>query len=161
MLSKLIPLVFLILGTGAGVGAGIFLAPAAPSENHDTATAEAKSEAAHADHEEAATTEFVKLNNQFVVPVVKSGQVSSLVVMSLSVETSVSMNDTVFEREPKLRDLFLRVLFDHANMGGFDGAFTQPERLDVLRLALRDVAVKELGENVAGILITDIARQDN
>ena len=64
--------------------------------------------------------EYVKLSNQFVVPVVKGKTVVSLVVLSLSLEVPEGQKDAVFRREPKLRDSFLQVLFDHANIGGFD-----------------------------------------
>ena len=156
MLSKLLPILLLALGTGAGVGAGIFLAPDEGAEAH--ATPEPKD-----DHDEEAgdSAKFVKLNNQFVVPILQQDRVAALVVVSLSLETSVAMSDLVFEREPKLRDAFLRVLFDHANMGGFNGAFTKPGTLDVLRSSLTDVARKEMGENVRAVLITDISRQDS
>ncbi len=155
MLSKLLPILLLVLGTGAGVGAGIFLAPDEGTEAH--ASPEPKD-----DHDEEAgdSAKFVKLNNQFVVPILQQDRVAALVVVSLSLETSVAMSDRVFEREPKLRDAFLRVLFDHANMGGFNGAFTKPGTLDVLRSSLTDVARKEMGENVRAVLITDISRQD-
>jgi len=157
MFAKLAPLAFLILGVAAGIGAGIFLGPQPESESHDDNTPEK-----HQTKSEASTaTEFVKLNNQFVIPVVQDGRVVSLVVMSLSIETRVPMRELVFEREPKLRDSFLRVLFDHANMGGFNGSFTQADTLQILRNSLKDVATAELGENVETVLITDIARQDS
>lgn len=89
------------------------------------------------------------------------GRISGLVVMSLSLEVGPGGQDLVFAREPKLRDVFLQVLFDHANAGGFDGAFTDANRLDPLRAALREVAVNVLGGVVSDVLIVDIARQDN
>ncbi|WP_424985478.1 hypothetical protein [Microbulbifer sp. S227A] len=153
---KILPLLLLLIGAGAGIAAGHFMAP---EPVHDDAEAEKADPKEH--EEDIQPTEFVKLNNQFVVPVVQSDRVASLVVMSLSLETQAGARERVFEREPKLRDLFLRVLFDHANMGGFDGAFTRPGKLDVLRQSLADVAHKELGDDVASVLITDIARQDN
>ncbi len=156
MISKLLPLVFLLLGIGAGIGAGVFLSP--PVVSHDQQ--EAKPVEQTEESEAGQSSEFVKLNNQFVVPIVEGERVVSLVVLSLSIETKVSMNDVVYAREPKLRDLFLRVMFDHANMGGFNGSFTQPDMLDVLRASLKDVARSELGDDVEGVLITNIARQD-
>lgn len=153
---KILPLLLLLVGSGAGIAAGRFMA-------HDPAsdgTLEAKATPSN-DGKEAGQTEFVKLNNQFVVPIVQSDRVAALVVMSLSLETQVGARERVYEREPKLRDLFLRVLFDHANMGGFDGSFTRPRKLDILRQSLADVAQKELGDAVESVLITDIARQDN
>ena len=101
------------------------------------------------------------MNNQFVVPIVADDRVAAMVVLALSIEVPSGMSDIVFRREPKLRDSFLQVLFDHANMGGFDGAFTSAEVLGRLRTALREVAEKDLGRDVArDILIVEIARQD-
>lgn len=151
---KILPLLLLLLGTGAGIAAGRFM-------SHEPAVHASTEAKADHDEEHAAPTEFVKLNNQFVVPIVQADRVASLVVMSLNLEIKGGTRDRIFEREPKLRDLFLRVLFDHANMGGFDGAFTRPGTLDVLRQSLADVARKELGDHVESVLITDIARQDN
>lgn len=156
MLKKIVPVLFLLVGLGAGVGAGIFMGDGKtersdeitehePTVGHDMPTGE---------------SEYVKLNNQFVVPVVKGEQVSALVVMSLSLETVPGMTETIYAREPKLRDAFLQVMFDHANMGGFDGSFTSSNTLDILRTALREVAQKEFGDDISNVLIVGVARQD-
>eukprot|EP00903_Cladosiphon_okamuranus_P021954 g20186.t1 len=105
--------------------------------------------------------EYVKLNNQFIVPVVTDGRVGALVVMSLSVEVKIGSRETVFLREPKLRDVFLQELFDHANQGGFKGAFTNSNTLDVLRNSLTEAGRNVLGDQLLDVLITDIARQDS
>ena len=68
--------------------------------------------------------------------------------------------ELVFSKEPKLRDAFLRVLFDHAHVGGFNGTFTESGRLNVLRVALLEAAHSIVGSNVQDILITDIVRQE-
>jgi len=148
-MKKLIfPLILGLIGLGAGVGAGIFLRPAP-----DT-----KAEMAEAEPE--VPPEYVKLNNQFVIPVVQDGQVAALVVMSLSLEVTTGSTEKVFATEPKLRDVFLQVLFDHANTGGFKGSFTDASNLVVLRQALKEVAMQVLGDDVKDVLIVDIARQD-
>jgi hypothetical protein len=87
-------------------------------------------------------------------------RVQSLVVASLSVEISTGSTEVVYQREPKLRDAFLQVLFDHANIGGFSGTFTTGDRMRVLRGALMDAARSVLGPEVSDVLITEIARQD-
>ncbi|UWR17338.1 flagellar basal body-associated protein FliL [Sulfitobacter sp. M368] len=167
-MKKILPLVLLLIGSGAGVGAGIFLRPA-PEEPSLVDTVEhaenGKAKPAHAPEKDPenppAEMEYVKLNNQFVVPIVKDQIVVALVVMALSIEVPEGNKDGVFKREPKLRDSFLQVLFDHANVGGFDGAFTEANNLALLRTALRDVAQKDLGADVASdVLILEIARQD-
>ena len=103
---------------------------------------------------------YARLNNQFVVPVVRDEKVQSLVVLSLSLEVAPGSEADVFAHEPKLRDLFLQVLFDHANTGGFDGAFTASTNMRVLRDALRRVAVEDVGLGIRDVLILDIVRQD-
>ncbi|MRU15457.1 flagellar basal body-associated FliL family protein [Roseovarius sp. A21] len=175
MLKKLLPVLLVLIGLGGGIGAGLALRPEHIADDtvhaevpetadaHDT-TEDAKDDHAEASHEAdghgGAAFDYVKLNNQFVVPVVHEELVESLVVMSLSIEVEAGLSDTVYEREPKLRDGFLQVLFDHANMGGFEGEFTNSNNMDVLRGALTEVAQDILGKGVTSILITDLARQD-
>lgn len=167
-MKKILPLVFLLVGSGAGVGAGIFLRPEPAAEAAEDTVENAEAEKAKPEKAKEkdpdnppAEMEYVKLNNQFVVPIVKDQVVVALVVMALSIEVPEGNKDGVFKREPKLRDSFLQVLFDHANVGGFDGAFTEANNLALLRQALRDVAQKDLGVDVASdVLILEIARQD-
>jgi hypothetical protein len=105
--------------------------------------------------------EYVKLSNQFVVPIVRNERVTALVVLALSLEIPAGQTDTVLSREPKLRDSFLQILFDHANIGGFQGNFTDAQVLGRLRMALREVAQRDLGRDLAkDVLIVEIARQD-
>ncbi|WP_417718784.1 flagellar basal body-associated FliL family protein [Salipiger sp.] len=177
-MKKLLPILLALIGTGAGVGAGIFLGAPPPAEANAAAdhgdtgghdTAEASGEAGHGaaaataagsgehDGTEAA---FVKLNNQFIVPILDHDRVQSLVVLALSLEVPATSTEDVYAREPKLRDGFLRVLFDHANIGGFEGNFTESHRMDILRRALLESARRSLGDVVRNVLITEIARQD-
>lgn len=181
MKKLLLPLILALLGTGGGIGAGLFLG-AAPAP-HDAAAADTCAPApgdvaagpaadlhaaAPADHGAAtdsaatghAAHEYAKLNNQFVVPVVKEGKVKAMVILSLNVEVVAGAASDVLTNEPKLRDLFLQVLFDHANIGGFDGDFTSSGNMRALRTALREAAQSVLGDRVSDVLIIDMVRQD-
>lgn len=189
-MRKLLPILLALLGLGAGVGAGLYLRPqgangtdaaahaegAAPDEAHEApageepheeaAPEEPPADEAHddGDHdEEGASTapEYVKMNNQFVVPVLEGGRVTSMVVLSLSLEVAAGSTESVYAREPKIRDAFLQVLFDHANTGGFRGSFTDAANLVFLRRALSETATGILGPVVIDVLITEIARQDS
>lgn len=171
MIRLLSPFILLLLGIGGGVGAGLALRPAAAPEPAMIAATPAEcppgADAAHDitppsenAPEGGGEHEYIKLNNQFVVPVVSRDMVAALVVMSLSVEIEPGQAESVYRHEPKLRDSFLQVLFDHSNMGGFKGEFTDANNMDVLRGALTEVARATLGNLVKGVLITDIARQD-
>jgi hypothetical protein len=156
MLRKLLPIILALVGLGGGVGAGLFLRPAPSPED-----AVAAEETAAAKDPQEGGQEYVKMNNQFVVPVVEKGRVAAMVVLSLSVEVAPGNTEAVYQREPKLRDVFLQVLFDHANVGGFSGSFTDGSNLISLRTSLKEAAGLILGTSVRDVLITDIARQDS
>lgn len=164
MIKKLIPVILGILGLLIGAGAGFFLRPApAPV---DPAAAEAKPAEGHsaeapAEGEAAVLPEFAKLQNQFVVPVMEGGKISAMVILSFSLEVENGASPEIYNVEPKLRDSFLQVLFDHANSGGFAGVYTDGANLVVLREALLEAAKSILGEKVKDVLITDLLRQDS
>lgn len=182
MMRMLLPILLLIIGVGGGVGAGVMLggsdAPAAEAGDDDHGGegdhAEEDAHEGDEDHADDADqgeparvepagegTEYVRINNQFVVPIVRNGSVRSLVVMSLSLEVDAGGNGAVFTQEPRLRDSFLRVMFAHANSGGFDGRFTEADAMAPLRSALREAAQRILGNGIThDVLITDILRQD-
>jgi flagellar protein FliL len=167
-MKKLLPIILVVVGIAAGIGAGIFFRPESAPEDIALNTPEACVENEVASSLPLATAvaidpqtrEYVRLNNQFIVPVVLNERVSSLIVLSLSIEVAKGQSQIVFEREPKLRDVFLQVLFNHANIGGFHGAFTETRNMTVLRRALREAGQSVLGDLISDILITDLARQD-
>lgn len=174
-MRKLLPIVLGLIGLLAGGGAGLMLRPppdevvrnpcgetgetAGADARHGTAKADAGE--GHGEEGEAPLREYVKLNNQFIVPVVNQGEVNSLVILSVSLEVPTGATQSVYQVEPKLRDSFLKVLFDHANAGGFNDAFTNSNNMDILRVALNEAAAKILKDMVSDVLITDIVRQDN
>lgn len=152
MLWRILPVVMTLAGLAAGTGAALLMRDPPPEQDAaaptvpDTVTE---------------PPEYVKLNNQFVVPVVEEGRVAAMVILSLTLQVSTGSGADVFAAEPKLRDVFLQVLFDHANAGGFRGSFTDGDNLIVLRRALKEVAKVVLGDPLQDVLITDIVRQDN
>lgn len=174
-MGRLVFALMLILGLLAGGALGIFLKPApdpeAETAKADGADTDAKSEPGASKDDGAAkdqakdtldggTPEFAKLNNQFVVPVVEQGQVTALVILSLSLQIPPGERETVYEYEPKLRDRLLAVMFDHANAGGFSGAFTDARPMARLREDLSVVAKSVLPGVPTEVLVLDIVRQD-
>jgi len=169
-MRKILPLVLALIGLGAGIGAGLMLRPKhdetvainpCGKDAPETAVANKDKAGGPGGGDGAKATEFVKLNNQFIVPIVTGGGVEALVILSLSLEVKAGSSNAVYAMEPKLRDSFLQILFDHANAGGFAGAYTNSNNLDVLRAALLEAAKGSLGETVANVLITDIVRQNS
>lgn len=160
MIRKLLPVVLALVGTGGGVAAGLWFGPGAGGATTTVVTDGTAAPADPAGREAKTGTEFIKLNNQFVIPLVNRDKISAMVVMSLNVEITQGAAQQVYAREPKLRDAFLQVLFDHANMGGFAGEFTSSNNMDVLRVALTEMAQRVLGDLAHGVLITGVSRQD-
>lgn len=173
MLSKILPILIALIGLGIGSGAGIFLRPVeAPTGDHtnegSTPEENAAAVAAPADGHEGGTEnnpenapEYVKMSNQFVVPILEKGRVSAMVILAISLEVTHGNSDAVYAREPKIRDALLQVLFDHANAGGFKGSFTDGANMVLLRKALLEAVQTNVGEIVTNVLISDIARQDS
>lgn len=153
-MKKILPVILAILGVCAGIGSGLVLRGDASSQSSSHTE-----EAAHNDSGKT-IREYVKLNNQFVVPVVTNGTVTSMVLISLSLEVQPGKKELVFVREPKLRDGLLQVMFDYANIGGFAGAFTNSDNLIVLKNLLLETSRSSLGPFVTDVLIIDIARQE-
>ena len=165
----ILPILLLLVGTGGGVAAGLFLSPPASDPQDEAAMGPCGENGEMPPEDVAGETpdtpetmgkEYARLNNQFVIPVVTDESVVALVVVSLSVEVPTGQQETVFSQEPKLRDAFLQVLFDHANLGGFDGQFTASANMRNLRTALRNVAREAIGDVVSDVLILEMVRQD-
>jgi hypothetical protein len=158
----LIPIVALAAGLGIGAGGAILTKPEPPAEPAPAEGAEGGgSEAAPAPPPPPdEVTEFAPIGNQFVVPVLREGRVRALVLVSITLEVAEGGSAQVFSIEPRLRDAFLQVLFDHANAGGFDDRFTQADRMSLLRQALGEAAGRMLGPILRDILIVDIVRQE-
>ncbi|MEI4473459.1 flagellar basal body-associated protein FliL [Frigidibacter sp. MR17.24] len=175
-MSILIPLVLILVGLGGGIGAGLMLRP--PPEPLPEAAGMGTglppcgpADAAHGtepgpaagnelQQDEAEPREFVKFANQFVVPVVTADKVSALVVLSLTLEVPATAAEEIYRLEPKFRDGFLRVMFDHANLGGFEGAFTGSNNMKLLHNSLLETARGIAGPDVIDVLISDYMRQD-
>ena len=164
-MGKIIPILLAVIGLALGGGAGYFLRPPPEEKLAENPCGEVPPAPTESHGEEVPpgepTVEYVKLNNQFVVPIVESGSVTALIILSLNLEVTIGSTEKVYAVEPKLRDLFLQVLFDHANAGGFRGTFTETSDMDDLRVALLEAARQSLGESVKAVLISDIVRQDN
>lgn len=179
-MKLLIPIVLVLVGLGAGAGAGLMLKPAPVEEPKGEAGAQACPEgstehcdpAAAADPYEASKKEeghegaaeeliYVAFEKPFVIPIFKDDKVVAMVVVSLSNAVGKESEAAVKAAEPLLRDAYLKVMFRHANSGGFDGSFTAGQKMRDLKSGLLEAAKTTLPEPpISEVLITDIARQD-
>jgi len=170
MKKLLLPIIMLLVGAGGGVAARVFLAPTsleatpvqetcAPAVDEHGAPIEVAA-VPPGGAETRTDREYARMNNQFVVPIVSDGQMTALMILSLSIEVVQGTREAIFSAEPRLRNSFLQVLFNHANIGGFDGTFTNSENMRLLRESLLIAAQKDVGPDVTDVLIIDIMRQD-
>lgn len=148
----LFPILMILVSASGGAAAGWWLRP-----EPDVAAADIELAALP---EPAAEVSYYKLPNQFVVPVVENGRVAAVVLMSLTLQLRGETAEQVAFQEPKLRDEFLKVLFERANVGGFRGNFTGESQVAQLRHSLVEAARLVLPGVVDDILITDLLRQD-
>lgn len=145
-------------------------APAGEAKPEAGTEAEAKPEAPAASTEaggeaaaapaEGNSADWFHFADQFFVPILRNGNTSAVMVLSLTIEMPASARGKVEAQEHRLRDALLNALMIQANTGGFDGNFTSETSLDALRAALLAAARKSAGPEISGVLIEDIARQD-
>ena len=173
-MKKLLPIILILIGVGGGIGAGVMLRPA-PEEHAEAPQAPGCDPAqdlhcgedaghamvadVHAVPDPTVVYEYVSLPKQFVIPLISKDRVSALVVLTISIETAEGTSAALLERQPRLRDSFLQVLFTHANSGGFDGAFTTGQSMTDLRGSLLQVARRIVGDSVNSVLIEEIVKQ--
>ena len=86
-MMKFIPIIALILGAGAGAFGGLSLQPADDESQMESEESKAEEET-EADLSDASDLQFLKLNNQFIVPVISNESVTSVVVVSLGLEVA-------------------------------------------------------------------------
>jgi flagellar protein FliL len=157
-MRRLLPILLALLGLAAGLGAGFLLRPPAPEP-----VAEAPGGILPPPNLSAPPpgTEVLRLPNQFLIPLIGEGRVRAMVVVSVALEVLPGHGIDLPRHEARLRSIFLQLLFDYANLGGFDGVFTSGEQLLTLRRTLSEAARQELGDKVHDILITELLRQES
>ncbi|SFG95604.1 Flagellar basal body-associated protein FliL [Palleronia marisminoris] len=171
-MTKFLPLLLALLGLGGGAGAGYVLRPSPEVAQASMPCGDpgAEAEGADADKEGCVASSgpaeepvgegvFVRFDQNFVIPLIANGEVAAMVVMNLTLEVDPGIDARVLEREPRIRDRFLRVMLDHAGAGGFDGVFTSNGRMDRLKTALIETANREIGPGLRDVLILDLNKQ--
>lgn len=152
-MARLLPVIAVLLGLLGGGGLALSMRGGAPAEGHEP---KVEHHDAKAGKDEAA---YYAFKRPFIVPVVHDGEVSALVMLSVTVEMAESAKKDAAKREAKARDRFMRVLMALSHEGYFAGDITDPERFAEVRARLTAKAGEVYGESVADVLITDYARQ--
>lgn len=109
--------------------------------------------------EPAVGSAWLAFPSQFFIPLMKGGQVSGTMILSLTIEMPENSQEYISEQEHRLRDALLRALMIHANTGGFEGNYTTESKMTRLRNTLLHSARQTSGDDITDILIQDIIRQ--
>lgn len=182
MMKLIIPVVAVLSGAGAGVGAGLFTQPKAataeaqgdqpaaetddashgaePKDAHGADTHAAPAGDGHGDEHTATGVGYLKIPNQFVVPIVRHGNVKALAVVSISLEIDEADRDALSHDLPKIKALTLQTLLNHAALGGFDGNFADLEHTTELARRITDRLRHDVGHSISNTLLLELARQD-
>ena len=152
-------LLALVLVLAAGIG-GIFGGQALKPADGDAEAHAPANGAEPLQESEVAAHEFVKFSRQFILPVVESSKIKSLIVADIQLEVTSGSTAYTFARAPKLRAAFLQVLYRHAHTGSLKQSLMTDRTLRELRDDLLTSAREILGDRVRDVLITDLLRQD-
>lgn len=153
----LIAIVLVVAGIAGGAALGALLrAPDTAPEPDPTPTAKHPPTPGSPLDE----TAYVKLSRQLIVPVVREGRTIALMLFDVAVDVVPEKRDAAFAREPRLRDAFLRALFELSNTGAFDRDYIDERVLEELRRTLLDRARLHLGMAAREVLILDVLRQE-
>lgn len=150
-MNKLVLVGIVALGVVAGGVAGFVMKPETP---------DAEEKRVEQPKAPPGNFDFVRLDRQFVVPIIEDQVVRSLVVLELSLEIAPASSERVYAKEPKIRDALLAQLHLTAQEGGFLSRLGTAAFLQELREDLKASLVPILADDVHGVLIGNIVRRD-
>ena len=152
-MKKLFPILLIIIAIAGGGAAGFFLKPAPEVKEPDS-----KDE--HVDESDVEERTYVKIGRQTIIPVVNEGETQALMLFELAVDVPAGLSANVHEMEPRLRDAFLRELFQMSYTGAFMTNFTDDRVIEELRKSLTRAAQEHIGSKESEVLILDVMRQE-
>jgi len=137
-----------------------------PSDDHgdDYEKADKKKKAKKDDgHGKKATTgsnAYYKFSREFVVPIMRGGQVKSLVILHISLETDTSTSEKLFSEEPKLRDNIMTTLIGLSNDGRTLEQPTDINNYETIRSMILMNLQDSIDSGIRNVLIVDMAKQN-
>jgi flagellar basal body-associated protein FliL len=103
---------------------------------------------------------YYKFTREFVVPIIRNGKVSSLVILNLNLEADAAISQKLFEMEPKLRDNIMTTLITLSNDGTTFESMTSVENYETIRSMVLQNLKSVIASGINNVLIVDLAKQD-
>ncbi|MEO1662903.1 MAG: flagellar basal body-associated FliL family protein [Pseudomonadota bacterium] len=169
VITSVVAIIFVALGSFAGVAlkpsVEVSAATADPeSKDGDAKKDEKKGSAKKADKYDKAASSgdsaYYKFSREFVVPIMRGGQVNSLVILHISLETDPATSERLFSEEPKLRDNIMTTLIELSNDGRTLIDMTQVNNYETIRAMILMNLQDSISDKIKNVLIGDIAKQD-
>jgi len=152
-MMRVLTVLLIVVGIAAGGALGFVLKPSAGAA---TAGREAQAPDPHA----GAEPQYVKFGRKLVVPVVEGATTRALMVIDLGIDVPAPLSDRVHAMEPRLRDAFMRVLFQMSADAASTETYIDARILEELRVALLAAAREHAGSAVRDVLILDMIRKE-
>ncbi len=103
---------------------------------------------------------YFKFTREFIVPLMKEGQVDALIIININLEADPSLSQTLFSLEPKLRDNIMTTLIGLSNDGVTFETMTDVDSYETLRSTILMNLQTVVATGVENVLILDMAKQD-
>jgi flagellar protein FliL len=103
---------------------------------------------------------YYKFSREFIVPIVRGGRVTSLVILNLNLEADASIEQQLFEMEPKIRDNIMTTLIGLSNDGTTFESMTNVENYESIRSMVLMNLQSVIATGINNVLIVDLAKQE-
>lgn len=103
---------------------------------------------------------YYKFSREFVVPIMRNGDLQSLVIINLNIEADSSISDTLFRMEPKLRDNIMTSLIELSQSTDALQNFAEVQNYETIRSTVLYGLQELVTDGITSVLIVDIGRQN-
>lgn len=171
MMKMIVPFVLVLLASAAGgFGASLLKGDSAPvtseaaleTESADPARGKAKKgdkTGSDAYGLETKSTYF-KFSREFIIPIMRDAELTSLIILNISLEADANAGGSLFTQEPKIRDRIMTTLISISNDGVTLQSLTKVENYETVReLVLKDLQYTFPTEKISNVLILDVGKQ--
>ncbi len=170
IITSLVAIIFIAAGSFAGV---VLKSPssaaASASDDHGDGHGDdhggdhgKKKKDSHGDDhgKSSGDSAYYKFSREFVVPIMRGGQVKSLVILHISLEADSSTTEKLFSEEPKLRDNIMTTLIGLSNDGRTLERPTEVSNYETIRAMVLMNLQDAISDKIKNVLIVDVAKQD-
>ncbi len=103
---------------------------------------------------------YYKFSREFVVPIMRRGEVESLVIIHIQIEADPKVSASLFRMDPKLRDNIMTSLIALSHETDALQNFAEVQNYETIRATLLRNLRDVVPDGLKNVLIVDIGRQN-